>query len=180
MDEATGRATETAKAPGPVAELMAGAAEDATPTPWEEARRRLAEADTYWLTTVRPDRRPHLVPVLAVWAGNALHLAAGGTTRKARNLARYPHCAVAASQDGLDLVLEGSAVRVRDPDRLRRVSAAYQEKYGWPTTVRGAALWGDGAPTAGPPPYQVYEVAAQVGFGLPTGELPPTRWRFPR
>ena len=30
-------------------------AEDTAPTPWAEARERLAEADTYWLATVRPD-----------------------------------------------------------------------------------------------------------------------------
>ena len=41
-------------------------AEDTTPTPWAEARERLAEADTYWLATVRPDGLPHLAPLLAV------------------------------------------------------------------------------------------------------------------
>ena len=40
-------------------------AEDTTPTPWALARQRLAEADAYWLATVRSDGPPHLVPVLA-------------------------------------------------------------------------------------------------------------------
>ncbi len=30
-------------------------AEDTAPTAWAEARERLADADTYWLATVRPD-----------------------------------------------------------------------------------------------------------------------------
>lgn len=59
-------------------------AEDATQ--WAEARRRLADADSYWLATVRPDGLPHLVPVLAVWVDGALHLVASPTSRKAKNL----------------------------------------------------------------------------------------------
>jgi hypothetical protein len=51
-------------------------AEDATPTPWVEARRRLADADSYWLATGWPDGLPYLVPVLAVWADGALHFVA--------------------------------------------------------------------------------------------------------
>jgi Pyridoxamine 5'-phosphate oxidase len=47
-------------------------AEDTTPTPWAEARERLADADSYWLATVRPDGPPHLVPLLAVWVDGAL------------------------------------------------------------------------------------------------------------
>jgi Pyridoxamine 5'-phosphate oxidase len=41
--------------------------DDASATAWAEGRRRLAEGDTYWLATVRPDGRPHVMPVLAVW-----------------------------------------------------------------------------------------------------------------
>lgn len=65
-------------------------AADVRSTSWAEARRRLAEADTYWLATVRSNGRPHLVPVLAVWLDDALHLVASRTSRKAKNLARDP------------------------------------------------------------------------------------------
>src|SRR5215213_6420417 len=57
-------------------------------TPWLEARERLADADTYWLATVRTDGLPHLVPLLGVWVGGALHFVASRTSRKAKNLAR--------------------------------------------------------------------------------------------
>jgi hypothetical protein len=50
--------------------------QDATPAPWAEARERLADADPYWLATVRPDGLPHLVPILAVWVDGALHFVA--------------------------------------------------------------------------------------------------------
>ena len=64
----------------------------ALPTPWAEARSRLEEAQFYWLATVRPDGRPHSVPVLAVWVDGALHLSAGPATRKAQHLAQDPRC----------------------------------------------------------------------------------------
>jgi nitroimidazol reductase NimA-like FMN-containing flavoprotein (pyridoxamine 5'-phosphate oxidase superfamily) len=155
-------------------------AEDARPpVTWAEARRRLEEADTYWLATVRPDGRPHVVPVLAVWVDDALHASAGASTRKGRNLARDPRCVVAAGGPSLDLVLEGRAAKVADEDRLRRVAEAYAAKYRWQVTVRDGALHGDGAPTAGPPPYEVYEVTPATAFGFGTDEsFNAMRWRF--
>jgi nitroimidazol reductase NimA-like FMN-containing flavoprotein (pyridoxamine 5'-phosphate oxidase superfamily) len=155
-------------------------ADDVTPTSWAEARRRLADADTYWLATVRSDGRPHLVPVLAVWLDDALHFVASRTSRKARNLAHDAHCVIAASRDALDLVVEGEATKVTGEARLRRVAEVYMTKYGWPVTVRDGAFYGDGAPTAGPPPYDVYEVVPTTAFGFPTEEetFSPTRWRF--
>ena len=148
-------------------------------TPWAEARTRLAEADTYWLATMRPDGRPHVVPVLAVWLDGALHFSTGPASRKGRNLARDTRCVIAVDSDVLHLVVEGEAAKVSDRARLQRVAEAYASKYGWQVTVRDNALDGDGAPTAGPPPYEVYEVLPTIAFGFRTGEsLGATRRRY--
>jgi hypothetical protein len=57
----------------PVAELEPQFSDDdATPTPWAEARERLESAEVYWLTTMRPDGRPHVTPLVAVWLDDAL------------------------------------------------------------------------------------------------------------
>ena len=153
---------------------------DRTPTPWAEARERLADADTYWLATVRTNGLPHLVPLLGVWVGSALHFVASRTSRKARNLERDPHCVIAASRDALDLVVEGEATTLTDEARLHRIAEACMTKYGWPVAVRDGAFYADGAPTAGPPPYDVYEFIPTTAFGFPTeeGTFSPTRWRF--
>jgi Pyridoxamine 5'-phosphate oxidase len=153
----------------------------ATPTPWARARSLLEGARaTYWLATVRPDGTPHVMPLLAVWVDGGLFFSAGERTRKARNLALDSHCVVTAEEEPLDLVLEGKAVKVRDAATLQRVADAYAEVYGWRVAVRDAAFHDtEGAPTAGPPPYDVYEVAPKVAFGFGTDEtLVPTRWRF--
>lgn len=154
-------------------------ADGAAPTPWEEARLRLAQAGTYWVATVHPDSRPHLVPVLAVWANGALHFAASEITRKARNLASNAQCVVSTSHDRLDVVVEGEAEPVRDDAALRRVAEVYGSKYEWPVTVSDGAIVGDGAPTAGPPPYGVYRVRPAIAFAFPHDEtFAATRWRF--
>jgi Pyridoxamine 5'-phosphate oxidase len=164
----------------PVANLIATTFEtyDA-PTPWAEARRRLHDAHTtYWLATTRPDGTPHVRPVLGVWVDERLHFVSGSATRKTRHLAASPRVTITVSADGIDLVAEGRAERVEDPAALRRVAAEYAAKYGWAATPRDGAFYDtEGAPTAGPPPYEVYQVTPAQVLGFPAGEsFSPTRW----
>src|SRR6202044_1602883 len=60
--------------PEPVTELSAFSSDDAIPTEWGEGRRELREAEVYWLSTVRPDGRPHVTPLLGIWLDGALYL----------------------------------------------------------------------------------------------------------
>src|SRR5918999_4225133 len=101
------------------------------PRQWAEARMQLARASTYWLATVHRQGRPHLVPVLAVRVDGTLHFAASDTTRKAKNLATDPRCAVAVAGESLDLMVEGDAVKVHEEATLRRVAEKYASKYEW-------------------------------------------------
>jgi hypothetical protein len=164
----------------PLAEKLPANTEHAAPTPWIEGRQRLEAGRWYWLTTVRPDGRPHVMPVLAVWLEGALFFVAADASRKAHNLARDAHCVMTVALEDAHLVVEGEAARVKDESRLQRVAHAYAEKYAWPVTVRNAAFDADfGAPTAGPPPYAVYELTPSTAFGFGTDEtFSPTRWRF--
>lgn len=162
----------------PVAEHPFGPDERPQPS-WQESSQRLATADTYWLATVRPDGRPHAVPLLAVWVAGTLHFVASQTSRKARNLAHDPHCVITARSGPLDLVAEGTATKVRDEARLRQAAAAYADKYGWTVSIRDHAFYAEGAPTAGPPPFELYQVTPTIAFGFGTDETSnATRWRF--
>jgi len=153
----------------------------AAPTPWDRVLGHLRRSTaTYWLATLRPDGAPQVRPVLAVWVQGRPYVCMGPATRKARNLARDARCAVTVEHDGLDLVVEGTAAKVRDEETLRRVAQAYDTIYGWHVTVRdGAFDAAGGASTAGPPPYDVYRVAPVTAYGFGT-EKPyaATRWRF--
>jgi hypothetical protein len=163
----------------PTAEMLPSSTDHAVPTPWAEASRRLAEGEWYWLATVRPDGRPHVVPLLAVWLEGALYFVANRSTRKARNLAHDARCVLAVATADAHLVVEGAAARLSDAATLDRVADAYASRHGWRITVRDGAFWAEGAPASGGPPYDVYEVTPTTAFGFGTDEaFSPTRWRF--
>ena len=169
---------------GPTGELEPQfSSEDATARAWSEGRQRLEQAEVYWLSTVRPDGRPHVTPLLAVWLGGALYSCTGPHERKAKNLDQNPRCILTtgrnALNEGLDLVVEGEAVRVSDEARLRRVADAYLSKYGsdWTFAVRDGAFFHSEAGQGGE--AWVFEVAPTKVFGFGKGEpFSQTRWRF--
>jgi Pyridoxamine 5'-phosphate oxidase len=74
------------------AEIHGFSEPDSTPTPWAVGLEQVHASDTFWLTTVRPDGRPHVTPLIAVWHSEALWFATGPEERKARNLAENQSC----------------------------------------------------------------------------------------
>src|SRR5215211_4013161 len=82
-------------------------------TRWAEARQRLENPErgrTYWLATVHPDGRPHVMPLLGLWLDDAFYFITGETTGKGKNLAGDPRCVITCSSTtlpALDLILEG-------------------------------------------------------------------------
>jgi nitroimidazol reductase NimA-like FMN-containing flavoprotein (pyridoxamine 5'-phosphate oxidase superfamily) len=154
-------------------------ASEARPPSWRETRARLEEAQFYWLSTARPDGRPHIMPVLAVWLEGSLHFSASPGSRKSRNLAHGHHCAVAVDSDDLHLVVEGTASKVANGARLERLAGLYATKYGWDVTVHDGTFYGDGAPSAGLPPFDVFEIRPAAVFAFGTDEsFGAIRWRF--
>lgn len=149
-------------------------------TPWAEAREQLEGARKYWLATVKPNGQPHVMPLFGVWSESELYFTSGVAARKVRNLAQNSHCVITAIGKSLDLIVEGEAAKVRDEARLQHVAELYSSKYGWHLRVHDGAYLADyGAPSAGPPPYELYEVRPVTVFGLGTDEpFGATRWRF--
>lgn len=54
--------------------------------PWSWAQQRLSSSVNYWLASVWPDGRPHVMAVWGVWDGLLLWFSSGGRSRKTRNL----------------------------------------------------------------------------------------------
>ena len=105
----------------------------AQPTSWQDTLKAINEAEIFWISTVRADGRPHVTPLVAVWLDDALHFSAGADEQKALNLANNPRVALVTGdngwQSGLDVVVEGEAVRVTDPEQLQRLAAAWAQKW---------------------------------------------------
>ena len=80
---------------------------------------------------------------------------------------------------GLDLAFEGTATRVTDEPTLQRLAALYVAQ-GWPVTVKDGAFTAPySAPSAGPPPWDLYEFTLTTAFGVASAEPHgATRWRF--
>jgi general stress protein 26 len=166
----------------PVAELHAGfSSPEATPTDWAEGRRHIDEAEVFWLSTVRPDGRPHVTPLLAVWHDHAMYFCTGPDERKAKNLQQNPQCILTTGQnglDGLDLVVEGQAVVVGDGAELERVANAYESKYGPHFTAPDGTWFGLGDAIRGGK-VLLYRVTPTIILGFAKGEqFSQTRWRF--
>jgi hypothetical protein len=156
------------------------------PIPWTRAREQLeasAREDgagrTYWLATTGGDRRPHLTAVGALWIEDRLYFVSGPRTRKSRNLAANPTCAMSVSLDGIDLVVEGTAARVADPESLERIANLYAAR-GWPARASEGAITAPySAPSAGPGPWDLYAITPSAAVGVATREPHgATRWRF--
>jgi uncharacterized pyridoxamine 5'-phosphate oxidase family protein len=154
----------------------------AEPIPWSRALDLLDHLQddsankTIWLATVRPDGRPHLAGVGALWLDGALYFVSGAGTRKSKNLAENPNCVLSVSLPDLDLVLEGAATQVTDDATLRRLAERYVAS-GWPAQVENGAFTAPySAPSAGPPPWNLYVVTPSVAFGVGLGGA--MRWRF--
>lgn len=146
---------------------------------WAVGRKRVEEAELFWISTVRPDGRPHVTPLISVWLDGAAYFCTGADERKARNLAENPSCVLTTGcnllEEGLDVVIEGEAIRIREEGELERVARAYESKYGstWHFDVRdGAFHHGDDNEAL------VFELAPTTAFGFGKGKYSQTRWRF--
>jgi nitroimidazol reductase NimA-like FMN-containing flavoprotein (pyridoxamine 5'-phosphate oxidase superfamily) len=153
------------------------------PIPWSRALEALESTDaqkqTPFLATTRPDGRPHVAPIGALWIDGRFYFTSGAGTRKSRNLAENPNCVISVSLTGIDLVVEGTATKVTDEQTLQHVVERYGAQ-GWPATVKDGAFTHDfSAPSAGPPPWDLYQLTATTAFGVLTTEPGgATRWRF--
>ena len=142
----------------------------AVATPWDETRGVLEQAQLFWISTVRADGRPHVTPLVAVWVDDALHFATGAKEQKYANLRTNPHVVLTTGrngwEEGLDVVVEGDALRVSDPEVLQRLAAAWQAKWDgrWRFKVR------DGCFYDGDTPSHVFRVAPTKVFAYAKGD----------
>ena len=151
--------------------------------PWSRALEALesaqARTQTPFLATTRPDGRPHVAAVGALWDEGKVYFTSGSGTRKSRNLAQTANCVISMSLPGIDLVVEGTAAKLTDDPTLQRLAKRYADQ-GWPAIVKdGAFTYDYSAPSAGPPPWDLYAVTPTTIFGVLTVEPGgATRWRF--
>ena len=168
-----------------IAEIHGFSEPDATPMPWSAGLEQVIAADTFWLSTVRPDGRPHVTPLIAVWHGEAIWFSTGPEERKAKNLAENPSCVLTTGRSdlvegALDVVLEGEAEQVTVDAELDPIAVAFAAKYGtetWDYAVREGAFIQRAADARA----IVFRVRPVRGLGFRKGDrFSQTTWRFSR
>ncbi len=94
------------------------------------ADERLRANPIIWLGTVRPDSKPHLVPVWFLWDG-ATVLIFSKPDQKIRNLQQNPNVTLALddSKEGEDAVLIDGEATLLDAGEVNTTLPAYAEKY---------------------------------------------------
>lgn len=149
------------------------------PTPWSQVQAVLENAELFWLSTVRSDGRPHVAPLPAVWHEGRLHFCTGADEQKAVNIERNPRVALTTGNDrwkeGLDVVVEGSAVRIDDASKLKVLADLWRSKYSgdWDYGVgNGVFIHGEGAEAV------VFEVSPEKVLSFAKGRFAQTRYRF--
>jgi Pyridoxamine 5'-phosphate oxidase len=154
----------------------------AEPIPWSRVLDQLQDNSgkrTTFLSTARPDGRPHVAAVGALWLDDKFYFTSGAGARKSRDLAVNPNCVVSVALPDLDLVVEGTATLVTEDATLQRLAERYAAQ-GWPAQVENGAFTAPySAPSAGPPPWYLYAVTPSTAFGVATAEpYGAMRWRF--
>ena len=139
--------------------------------PWSHVDEQMTAARNYWISTTRPDGRPHAAPIWGVWLEGALYFGTGTTSRKGRNMAHQPWIVVNLESGDDAVIVEGSVERVADRAVLEAVNAVYGPKYAYYPLGE-----------AGDQPYDepFYCLRPQVAFAWIESDFPNTATRWVR
>lgn len=85
-----------------------------------------------WLSSTRPDGRPHLVPVWFLWDGQSILIFSKPNNQKIRNLQQNSSVMVSleAASGGDDIVLIEGQAMLLDTPTAELMTPEYVEKYG--------------------------------------------------
>ena len=153
-------------------------APEAVAASWDDTRQVLEQAEMFWVTTVRADGRPHVTPLVAVWLDGAIHFSTGGTEQKAINLKGNPHVVLTTGSnrwdEGLDIMVEGDAVRLTDNKMLERLAQEWATKWDgrWQYEVHSGAFHHRGGAVL------VFSVKPTKILAFAKGKFSHTRHRF--
>ena len=151
----------------------------ATATSWDDTREALESAELFWIATVRADGRPHMTPLVAVWLDDVLHFCTGESEQKAINLRDNENVILMTGCNqwdrGMDVVVEGRAVRVTDQPMLERLAEAWTHKWDGSWTYE---LGPEGFETDGDERIFVFAVRPEKVLAFGKGNFSHTRHAF--
>ena len=111
---------------------------------WADVAQRLEQAPRYWLATVRPDGRPHVVPTDGLWVDDVMWFGGSTDTVHHRNLSWNGAAAIHLEDGRRAVIVEGRA-RLTTPssEQAGALAALSKSKYGFAAPVEAyrAKIW---------------------------------------
>lgn len=98
---------------------------------WPDVEAELVAAQHYWLTSVRPDGRPHVVPRWGVWLLASFYYDGAPSTVHARNAEARPAVTLNLESGTRTVIIEGTSTATRADARGlgAELAVAFQKKY---------------------------------------------------
>lgn len=98
---------------------------------WEWVAAQLSAARHYWLCSVHPDGRPHVIPRWGVFLDGKFYYDGSPETRHARNIAKNPRVSLHLESGSDVVIIEGESAPAGKPDLSLafRLAEAYRAKY---------------------------------------------------
>ena len=93
-----------------------------------------------WLSTIRPDGSPHLVPLWFVWDGRAIHARSKPDAQKVQNLQANPKAMVAIGRPGASFDVELFEAIAELPRQTDALPGSFRSKYDDLATAAGVAM----------------------------------------
>lgn len=124
----------------------------------------------YWVATVWPDGRPHVMPDWGLWKDDSAWFSSGVRSRKSRNLRADARCVVTTDDAMEPVVVEGVAEVVRDVGAIEQMVSLVNEKYSSDLTLE----------FLNPDVNATFRVEPQWVFAVDDEAFTdtPTRWQF--
>ena len=138
---------------------------------WEWVDQRMEKSRNYWISSTRPDGKPHAAPVWGVWLDGILYFGTERRSRKGRNLAARAAVVVHLESGDEAVIIEGSVEEVSDIELLTRIADATAAKYP------------PHKPEPDPgPSVAMYRLRPRLVFAWTEKDFPDTatRWEFER
>lgn len=114
--------------------------------PWSHVEQQLTNEHNYWLCTVRPDGRPHAIPVWGVWINRRIYFDGSPETRHARNIAGNSFISLHLESGDDVIIVEGTArpITKLSTGLALKVARAYKAKYASKGYSPKATQWNNG------------------------------------
>jgi len=112
---------------------------------WDWVETQLTESKHYWLCSVRPNGRPHVVPRWCVYVDGKIYYDGSPETRHAHNIEKNPYVTVNLESGSQAIILEGTAgpAGKPSPELGKKLSQAYKKykEFGY---TPGPNSWNEG------------------------------------